>query len=132
MRRVIERQNPMEIWGNGNDVRDLIYIDDFIDGLLVACAHANTFYTVNICSGEGRTVKWILQTALDIDGYRNADIRFDPSKPSTIPVRLIDNTKAKRELGFAPKVGVEEGMRRTMSWYRSHFKVTRPEESGIH
>lgn len=119
MRRVMERLSPLEVWGTGNDVRDLIYVDDFIDGLLAAFATDQPFLAINICSGTGHSVKQILQTLLEVDGYTGADVRYDPSKPSTIPVRLIDNTAAKRLLGFEAKVDLAEGFRRTMAWYRS-------------
>jgi GDP-L-fucose synthase len=119
MRRVMERLSPLEVWGTGEDVRDLIYVDDFIDGLLAAFSTDLPHLAINICSGKGHSVRQILQTMLEVDGYTNADVRFDPSKPSTIPVRLMDNSAAKRLLGFEAKIGLAEGFRRTMQWYRS-------------
>ena len=119
MRRVMERLAPLEVWGTGNDVRDLIYIDDFIDGLLAAFSTDQLHLAINICSGTGHTVREILETLLKVDGYTDADVRYDPSKPSTIPVRLMDNSAARRLLGFEAKTGLAEGFRRTMQWYRS-------------
>ena len=120
IRRVVERQRPLEVWGNGQDIRDLIYIDDFVDGLLAAFSTTAPFYAVNICAGRGHSVREILQTILEVDGFTDADVRFDPSRPSTIPVRLMDDGMARRELGFAPKVSLEEGLRRTLAWYRQN------------
>lgn len=121
MRRVIERHQPLEVWGTGNDVRDLIYIDDFIDGVLAAFATAEPHLAINLCSGRGYSVRHILETLLEIDGYRDAHIRFDPSKPTTIPVRLMNNEAAKRVLRFEAKIPIQEGFRRTIDWYRSRF-----------
>jgi GDP-L-fucose synthase len=56
---------------------------------------------------------------LEVDGYSGADVRYDPTKPSTIPVRLMDNSAARRLLGFEAKIDLVEGFRRTMKWYRS-------------
>ncbi len=120
LRRVVERHHPLEVWGNGQDIRDLIYIDDFIDGLLAAFATTSPFYTVNICAGRGYSVREILQTILEVDGFTDADVRFDPTRPSTIPVRLMDDGMARRELGFAPRVPLDEGLRRTLAWYRQN------------
>lgn len=120
VRRVAERQAPMEVWGTGEDVRDLIYIDDFIDGLLLAFNAEDTFLTVNISSGEGVTVRQILETAIRVDGFDDADVRFDPTKPSTIPFRLISNDYAREKLGFEPKISLEEGLRRTLEWYKEN------------
>jgi GDP-L-fucose synthase len=119
IRRVIERHNPLEVWGTGEDVRDLIYIDDFIDGMLTACATDQAHLAVNICGGTGHTVREILHKVLDVDGYRDADVRYDPSRPSTIPVRLMDNSAARDQLGFEARTSLEEGLRRTIQWYRT-------------
>jgi GDP-L-fucose synthase len=118
IRRVVERHDPIEVWGTGEDVRDLIYVDDFIDGLLAAFATERPYVSINICAGTGHTVRQILQKILDVDGYQNADVRCDPSRPSTIPVRLMDNRAARVQLGFEAQTSLEEGLRRTIAWYR--------------
>jgi GDP-L-fucose synthase len=119
IRRVVERHSPVEVWGTGNDVRDLIYVDDFIDGVLAAFATDRPFLAVNICAGGGHTVRQILQTILKVDGYDNAAVRYDPSRPSTIPVRLMDNSLGRQALGFQARTSLEDGLRRTIDWYRS-------------
>jgi GDP-L-fucose synthase len=120
LRRVVERQAPLEVWGTGEDIRDLVYVDDFIEGLLAAFATERSYLAVNICAGRGHSVRQILQTILAVDGYAGADVRYDPSRPSTIPVRLMDNSLARNELGFEAKTSLEEGLRRTLAWYRKH------------
>jgi GDP-L-fucose synthase len=119
-RRVIERHAPLEVWGTGGDVRDLIYIDDFIDGMLAAFATDLPYFAVNICAGTGHTVRQILETLLEVDSYREADIRFDPSRPSTIPVRLMDAQLARDTFGFAASTSLPEGLKRTIAWYRAN------------
>jgi GDP-L-fucose synthase len=118
LRRVVERQSPLEVWGTGEDVRDVIHVDDFIDGMLAAFATDLPYLAVNICAGKGHTVREILQTLLEVDGYRDAEVRFDPSRPSTIPVRLMDNSLAREQLGFEARLSLAEGLRRTIEWYR--------------
>ena len=53
-----------------------------------------------------------------MDGYDNADVRYNPSRPSTVPVRLMDNTLAREQMGFVTKISLDEGLRRTIEWYR--------------
>ena len=118
IRRVVERQQPLEVWGTGDDVRDLIYIDDLIDGMVTVFERTDCYAAVNIALGEGHTVKQVLQTIIDVDGYSDADVRFDPSKPSTIPVRLVDTVRARAEFGFEAKTGLRDGISRTVDWYR--------------
>ena len=120
IRRVVERHSPLEVWGSGQDIRDLIYVDDFIEGMLAAFATARPYLAVNICAGTGHSVRQILDRILEVDGYDGADVRYDPSRPSTIPVRLMDNTLARRELGFEARTPLDEGLRRTLDWYRKN------------
>ena len=122
IRRVVERQSPLEVWGTGEDIRDLIYVDDFIEGLLAAFATAKPHLAINICSGTGHSVRQILQKILVADGYDNADVRYDPSRPSTIPVRLMDNSAACQKLGFEAQTSLDGGLRRTIQWYRTTAK----------
>ena len=118
IRRAVERHDPLEAWGTGDDVRDLIYVDDFIEGVLLAFATERPFLAVNICAGTGHTVRQILKTILEVDGYEGADVRYDPTRPSTIPIRLMDDGLARTELGFEARVPLAEGLRRTIDWYR--------------
>ena len=118
IRRVIERHNPLEVWGTGDDVRDWICIDDFIDAMILAAEKIDSYNPVNIGLGKGYTIKEALQIMLEVDGYTDADIKFDPSKPSMIPIRLIDTTKAETLLGFKAKTGLKEGIKKTIDWYR--------------
>jgi len=119
IRRVVERHNPLEVWGNGQDIRDLIHVDDFIEGMLAAFAADRPYLAVNICAGAGHSVREILDKILKVDGYDGADVRYDPSRPSTIPVRLMDNSLA-RQLGFEARTSLEDGLRQTIEWYRKN------------
>ena len=123
IRKVIERHDPIEVWGTGNDVRDLIYIDDFIDAMILATEKIETYNPINIALGKGYSVKEILQIILEVDGYTDAKIKLNPSKPSMIPIRLIDTTKAEKLLGFKAKTDIREGIRKTIQWYRKTYKI---------
>jgi GDP-L-fucose synthase len=118
IRRVVERHNPLEVWGTGDDVRDWIYIDDFIDAMMLAAEKIESYDPINIGMGKGYSVKQALQTILEVDGYTDANIKFNSSKPSMIPIRLIDTTKAETILGFKARTGLGEGIRKTIEWYR--------------
>jgi GDP-L-fucose synthase len=119
IRKVVERQAPLEVWGDGNDLKEFIYVQDFLDGMLLAMAKIDGFDPVNIATGQACTVKDVLRALLKIDNYLDAEVVFDSSKPTMIPKRLIDVSKAKAELGFQPKGTLEEGLRKTVTWYRS-------------
>jgi len=120
IRRVVERHKPLEVWGTGQDIRDLIYVDDFVEGVLAAFASERPHLAVNICAGQGYSIRQVLQKMLDVDGWHDADVRYDPSRPSTVPILLMDNGLARRELGFEARTSLDEGLRRTIEWYRAN------------
>lgn len=117
IRKVLEGQEPLEVWGTGEDIRDLIFIDDFIGGLLLAAEKIETFNPINIASGTGYSIKKILNAIAQGAGKKIKQIVFDPSKPSMIPVRLMDVTKAQSLLGFKCRTSLETGLKYTIDWY---------------
>ena len=123
IRKVVERQNPLEVWGTGEDIRDLIYIDDFIEGMIRAFTRPDLHLAINIASGLGYSVKEILQAILEADNYTDADVRFNPSKPSTVPIRLIDADLAKESLGFQAATSLSDGLAKTITWLRSNLST---------
>ena len=122
IRKIVERHKPLEVWGDGNDLKEFIYIQDFIDGMLLAMEKIEGFDPINIATGYPCTVKDVLNVLLKVDNFSDANIVFDASKPTMIPKRLIDISKAKRLLAFDPKVSLEEGLKKTVTWYRSSLK----------
>lgn len=123
IRKVVERHQPIEVWGDGNDVKDIIFIDDFIEGMLLAMEHIDTYDPINIATGRPCSIKQALDVILDVDNYRDAEISFNTSKPSMIPKRLIDISKARELLGFEAKTSLKEAIMKTVNWYRERICV---------
>jgi len=120
IRRVATMQDPIDVWGDGDDIRDIIYIDDFINGLLLASEKLGDSYCpVNISQGKAISVKQILDILIGFEKY-SPDVTFDASKPSMLKERHISNKKALDTLGFAPKHSIEEGLEKTLSWYKEN------------
>lgn len=120
MRKVVERQSPLEVWGDGKDLKDFIYIQDFLDGILLAMEKLDTAQPINIAGGNSVTVREVLSHLLEADNYTDAEIKYDASKPTMIPKRLIDITLAKETLGFTPRTTLKDGLARTIKWYRDN------------
>jgi len=120
IRKVAERQSPLNVWGTGDDVRDLIYIDDFIDALVLATEKIDGYDPVNIGLGKGYSIKQLLAMLMEMEGCPELQVTYDSSKPSMIPIRLIDVSKAERLLGFRAATGVREGMAKTIAWYKAN------------
>jgi len=119
IRKVVERQNPLPVWGDGTDIKDFIYVEDLVEGMLLAMEKLETPDPVNLATGKQCTIKEILHDILEIDGYKDAKIEFDTSKPMMIKKRLISPEKAKAVLGFEAKTPLKDGLQKTISWYRS-------------
>ncbi len=120
VRRVVERHDPLEVWGTGDDVRDLIYVQDFVTAMLTAMERLDSYSAMNVGCGQGYSVKELLHMMCDVDGFKNARIVFDPDKPTMIPVRLVDISRAAQLINFAPQTEIKTGILKTMAWYKEH------------
>lgn len=124
IKRAVAGENPFIVWGTGDEIRDFLHISDLAKGCLLMLEKHAVSDPVNIGYGAGITIKKIVTVILDCAGRRGLKIIFDSSKPTTIPVRLVDISKAKKLLGFEPKVSFEEGMRDLVNWYVESIKKT--------
>jgi GDP-L-fucose synthase len=118
IRRVVERHDPLVVWGDGSDLKDLTYITDLVDGMVDAMEKLDEFTIVNIAAGQSYTIKETLQAILEADGYTDADVQYDLTKPVMIKSRLIDITKAKDLLNFNPKYDLKSGVKKAIKHYR--------------
>ncbi|MFZ0053016.1 MAG: NAD-dependent epimerase/dehydratase family protein, partial [Desulfobaccales bacterium] len=122
IRRAVAKEHPYVVWGTGKEIRDFLHITDLVRGCLFLLDKHAVCDPVNIGYGKAVTVKEIVNIILQAAGHEKARVEFDASKPVTIPVRMVDTTKAKKLLDFEPRVTLEEGLRDTVNWYRSTFK----------
>lgn len=119
MRKVVEKHNPLIVWGDGKDIKNFIYIQDFVDGVMQAMESNENISPLNIAADQHYSVREVLDIMLDIE---SSDVRveFDSSKPTMIPVRLMDTSKASSKIGFKSKVSMRDGLKRTMEWYKKY------------
>lgn len=119
IRKTVERHQPMFVWGDGRDVKDFIYIDDLVDGLILAMEKLDGAEAVNIASGNGTRIDDIVWELIKQEDLVQTEVFYDSTRPTMIPTRLIDISKACSVLGFEPKVSIEEGIKRTLAWYKA-------------
>lgn len=119
IRKVVSRQNPVEVWGDGTEVRDFIYVEDLVDACILAMERLDTYYPLNIGMGVTYTVNELLQTILKIEGCVDFKVIYDKSKPTMIPIRKVSVVRAFNTIGWKYKTSLEEGLRKTIDWYRS-------------
>ena len=116
------RHEPfIEIWGDGTPSREFIYVDDAAEGILMATELYNKSEPVNIGAGFEITIKDLVTLITTLTGFRG-QIRWDPSKPNGQPRRMLDTSRARQEFGFTARTQFEEGLKKTIAWYRNHPK----------
>lgn len=122
IRRAVAKEDPFEVWGTGDEVRDILHITDLVRGCLLMLEKHAVCNPVNIGYGKTVTIREVVRNVLQAAGHDKAEVRFDASKPTAIPVRTVDTSKAKRLLGFEPSVSLKEGLADTVQWYRESLK----------
>jgi GDP-L-fucose synthase len=131
IRRSFEKENPFEVWGDGEDIKDFLYVDDFIDALIETFEKSKDFDVFNIASGVPVTIKEVLKDIIQISENQDIQVKFDVSKPTMIPIRMIDISKIKAEIGWQPKTSIYDGLKQTYEWYSETYKDLNPEGQKI-
>ncbi len=121
VRRVCMGENPLTVWGDGRSTRAFLYAEDFARGLLAAAAKHPKADPVNIGSSDEVSIKELAKAVLRAAGAEKMKLVFDPSQPSGQPRRACDTTKSKTVLGFTATTSLDEGLRRTVAWYRENL-----------
>jgi GDP-L-fucose synthase len=110
-------------WGTGSPRREFLHVDD----MAAACLHLMENYDgpsqVNVGTGTDVTIKELASLVADAVGYKG-DIQWDSSKPDGTPRKLLDVSKLS-EAGWTASIGLEEGIRETVAWYRSNMASLR-------
>lgn len=111
---------PFEIWGDGQDVRDVIHAEDVARGLLLAVAHRPDCTPINIASGEGVTTRYLAEVILKAVGREHDSmICLRPDMPRALKSRTVDIRRARELLGFEPQIGIAQGIKDTVEWRRT-------------
>lgn len=106
---------PVEVWGDGESVRDYLYIDDLVAAILKTIALPADNGTYNIGSGQGHSINAILETVSAL-GVGRLQTNYRPARSVDVRAVVLDNGRAAAALDWRPRVGVSEGVRRTWDW----------------
>ena len=128
IRRAVERHSHLEVWGDGMDLKDFPYIDDYIEGMLLAMEIMDVSQPINIASGEAVTIRQVLAVILKAADFEFVEVKYDSTKPTMIPKRMIDVSLANEKLCWEPRIPLAEGIQRTVAWYRMNFMGKTPED----
>ena len=107
---------PITIYGDGEQTRDLVFIEDVVQANLLAASSkkaAGEYF--NVCSGQEISMLQLVQILQEITGHRS-DLRFEAARPGDILRSTGRPDKARSLLGFLPKVALRAGLKRTLDW----------------
>ena len=116
--KAVDRMDPFEVWGSLDVVRDVIYTDDFADAVMRMLVDRRPFNVFNVGSERRTTVGEVMELALRCADHRPKEIRCRGEAATTIALRALDCAKVRTELGWSIKVPLEEGVRRTVEWWK--------------
>jgi GDP-L-fucose synthase len=107
----------IEVWGDGSASREFLFVDDAARAITLAAEHFDGPEPVNIGAGREITIKDLVGVICDLSGFRGT-VRWDTSKPNGQPRRCLDTSRAEKLFGFRASTSFEEGLRRTVDWFR--------------
>jgi GDP-L-fucose synthase len=124
IRKCIEAQvqgkNQIILWGDGTPTREFIYVEDVAEGLLLATENYNGAEPFNLGSGQEISIKDLANLIARLTGFEG-EIIWDTTKPNGQPRRALDTQRAEKFFGFRASMPFEEGLNRTIQWYRNHI-----------
>lgn len=110
------------LWGTGAPSREFLYAEDCAEGILLAAERYDQPEPVNLGTGREITIRNLAELIRKGTGY-TGELQWDPTKPDGQPRRCLDTARAKRAFGFEASTPLEEGIRRTIEWYRKSCKL---------
>lgn len=111
------RGQPVRIFGDGEQTRDFVYVDDVVNAYMLALERANGL-RLNIGTGQATSVNALFEAIADITGYAMAP-EYAPARPGELRHIALDAELAAHELGWKPQTELREGLKATIAWLRT-------------
>jgi GDP-L-fucose synthase len=118
--KVATRLDPIPVWGDGTEIRDLLYVEDFCEALQLIMEKEEAHEIYNVGSNKGYSVNEVIGYLKEIEGLESP-IDYVNNKAPMIPTRLIDSYKIFYTLGWEAKTSIKEGLEKTLNWYKSEY-----------
>jgi GDP-L-fucose synthase len=122
IRKMVESPREVVLWGDGTPSREYLYVDDCVEGLVLAAERYDGPEPVNLGTGVETTIRETAELVADAVGF-DGEIVWDASRPNGQPRRSLDASRAAELFGFEARVPLPEGIARTVAWYRSSVHV---------
>jgi len=112
-------EQEIVVWGDGSPTREFLYVEDCAEAIVLATERYDMPDPVNIGAGMEISIKDLVHLIANLTGFKGR-VTWDTSKPGGQPRRCLDVTRTEREFGFRARTNFDEGLRRTIEWYRGY------------
>ena len=119
----VDGADHITCWGTGKVSREFLYVDDAAEGIIRAAELLDEPEPVNLGTGMEITIADLVELIARLTGF-SGEIRWDSSKPDGQPRRCLDTSRASERLNWKAQVGFEEGLLRTIEWWREHAALS--------
>jgi GDP-L-fucose synthase len=118
IRKMVESEDEVVLWADGSPTREFLYVDDCVEGLVLAAERYDGPEPVNLGAGKEISIRELAALVAEVTEYRG-EIVWDRTKPGGQPRRSVDASRARELFGFEARTPLREGIERTVAWYRS-------------
>jgi GDP-L-fucose synthase len=118
IRKMVEAKDEIVLWGDGSPTREFLYVDDCVEGLVLAAERYDGPEPVNLGASREISIRELAELIAEVTGYEGT-ITWDTEKPNGQPRRSVDGSRARELFGFEARTPLREGLERTVAWYRS-------------
>jgi GDP-L-fucose synthase len=118
IRKMTEAEDEVVLWGDGSPTREFLYVEDCVEGLVLAAERYDGPEPVNLGAGAEISIRDLADLVADITGF-GGRIVWDSTKPGGQPRRSVNASRARELFGFEARTPLREGIERTVAWYRS-------------
>ncbi|MBI3027864.1 GDP-L-fucose synthase [Candidatus Woesearchaeota archaeon] len=124
IRKVFDAKNngkDLVVWGTGNPTREFLYVEDAAEGIVLAAIRYDKSDPVNLGTGREISIKNLVQLIARLADFKGSII-WDNTKPDGQPRRCLNVDKARKEFDFQASTSLEEGLKKTIEWYKINYK----------
>ena len=126
IRKCLEAQERQEteihLWGSGNPTREFLYVEDAAEGIVLATEHYNGALPINLGTGSEISIRDLSRHIAGLIGFTGTFV-WHAEQPDGQPRRCLDVSRAERLFDFRAKTPLEEGLQRTVEWYKKNLEV---------
>jgi GDP-L-fucose synthase len=117
---MVEAEDEVVLWGDGSPTREFLYVEDCVEGLVLAAERYDGPEPVNLGASKEISIRELAELVADVTGFEGR-IVWDATKPGGQPRRSVDASRARDLFGFEARTSLREGLERTVAWYRSAY-----------